>query len=125
MSSNEVKQKSIHAALISQENDKLKELLLELKFVLKDDEGTPGRRDFLKKQYGFEDSDALSVLSNEDVKVRQFGAFCIAGLMGDSAAQVLVDAYLHEDVEYNKEHFVKALSELQNIAGRDKLYYRL
>ncbi len=125
MSSNEVKQKSIHAALISQENDKLKELLLELKFVLKDDAGTPGRRDFLKKLYGFEDSDALSVLSNEDVKVRQFGAFCIAGLMGDSAAQVLVDAYLREDVEYNKEHFVKALSELQNIAGRDKLYNRL
>ena len=37
MSSKEYNEKSIHAAVASHENDKLKELLLELKFVLKDD----------------------------------------------------------------------------------------
>ncbi len=124
MSSKEANEKNIHAALVSHENDKLKELLLELKFVLKDDNPGPDRN-ILKTDYGFKDDDAPEILSNEDVKVRQFGAFCIASLMGDKATKLLVDAYLKETVEYNKEHLLKAVSAINGKYGFERLYDRL
>ncbi|MCR5521421.1 MAG: methyltransferase [Lachnospiraceae bacterium] len=118
-------EKSIHATLISQENDKLKDLLLELKFVLKDEEITQERKQELKKEYGFFDEDASALLSHEEVKVRQFGAFCVASLSGEKAGEAIVDAYLKEDVEYNKEHLLKALSMLPGICGEERLLDRL
>lgn len=125
MTSKGMNDKSIHCALISHENDKLKELLLELKFVLKDVGADTEKTERLKIEYGFEYSDVKAILSHEDVKVRQFGAFCIADLFGESAATFLVDAYLREDVEYNKEHLVKALTQLPLSSGQEKLYGRL
>ncbi|MCR5432011.1 MAG: methyltransferase [Lachnospiraceae bacterium] len=125
MSSNGENQKSIHAALISHNNDKLKELLLELKFVLKDNAGDIKMISPLGKDYDFRDDDAESILSYDDVKVRQFGAFCIAGLMGERSSGKIVSAYLNEDVDYVKEHYVKALSGLTKISGEERLYERL
>jgi len=124
MSFMETNDKSIHAALISHENDKLKELLLELKFVLKDDETDVKRISELKEQYCFLTEDILPVLKHEDVKVRQFGSYCIALLFGDKASEALTDAYLAEDVEYNREHFVKAILKLNKPLCNDKIYNR-
>ncbi len=125
MASQETIEKSIHAALASQENDKLKELLLELKFVLKDEEPVIDKKDDRVSLYDLRDEDVSLILMHDDVKVRQFGAFCIAALVGEKAGEAIVDAYLNETVEYNKEHFVKALSMLPHIPGTDKLYDRM
>lgn len=125
MSSSSVVDKSIHAALISQENDKLKDLLLELKFVLKDDKAPERSAEDLIKEYDFEQTDITAVLSHPDVKVRQFGAYCVAGLYDEAAADELAGAYLREDVEYNKEHFVKALSQIKSFKCPESLYTRM
>lgn len=125
MSSTSVVDKSIHAALISQENDKLKDLLLELKFVLKDDKASDRSAESLIKEYCFEMGDIPAILSHPDVKVRQFGAYCVAGLFDEAAADDLAGAYLKEDVEYNKEHFVKALSLIKSFKCPESLYARM
>ncbi|MCR5829975.1 MAG: methyltransferase [Lachnospiraceae bacterium] len=121
----EANNKSVHAALISHEDDKLKELLLELKFVLKDGNGDLSETKGLKETFDLSDEDVSPILKHEDVKVRQFGSYCIACLFGDTAVEELTQAYLNEKVEYNKEHLLKALSLLDCSSGSEKLYDRL
>ena len=89
MASQETIEESIHAALASQENDKLKELLLELKFVLKDEEPVIDKKDDRVSLYDLRDEDVSLILMHDDVKVRQFGAFCIAALVGEKAGEAI------------------------------------
>ncbi|MCR5684672.1 MAG: methyltransferase [Lachnospiraceae bacterium] len=86
------------------EGSDLRASLLELKKILKEDDGSKAdesRISILKK-----------LLEDKDPKVRQNAAFCLGEFKAQDCLQVLFESYKKDSIKYNKAVYIEALSKL-------------
>lgn len=116
---------NLHDILHSETSDKLKESLLELKFMLKEAYGSRSLLDKAAQSYSFLREDYGKYLSHPTAKVRQHAADCIAFFATDADIDMLLKAYGDDDTLYNKEHYLLSLSSLDVSPYKDFLAGRL
>lgn len=112
---------SIHDLINNDQDDKLKEALLELKFMLKQHLGCQQMLEQTALAFSFVHSDYETLLHNGNAKVRQHAADCVAFFVTDDDRDMLIKAYSDDDILYNKEHYLLAMLNLDMHEYKDFL----